>query len=362
MRSKDFCHQAIAIRPARLRRGFTLVELLVVIAIIGILVGLLLPAVQAAREAARRMQCQNHIRQLGLAAHNHEAALKILPPAFRGRSIGGAPAYFDLWGTLANLTPYLEQTAVYNSIDLNLTMYQLTSPYGIQAPDAVRTRVAIFLCPSDLGESVCRDSYAISGEFAPTNYAFCLGTGTTKGRTNWLGSPYDADGVFYAQSRVKLTDIKDGTSNTVGASERVLGSGEEKKVLGSRAELKTLTMYVNPGAETNDANCSSSLRTNFSQRRMYSWVAGEPRCTSYNHYYVPNDPINPDCVANYSGTDPIIRSTGHGLSTARSRHSSGVTAWYCDGSVHFISNSIQKEVWRALATRNEAETINGDSY
>ena len=348
------------VNPQVPKAGFTLVELLVVIAIIGILVGLLLPAVQAAREAARRMQCQNNLRQLGLAAHNHESALRVLPPAFRGKSIGGAPQYFDLWGTLANLTPFLEQTAVYNSIDLNLTMYQLTPPFGIQAPVAVRAFVPIFICPSDQARSVCRDAYAIAGEFGPTNYAFCLGTGTTRGRTNWLGSPYDADGVFYAQSKVKITDIKDGTSNTVGASERILGDGDESKTIASRAELKTQTMYVNPGAETNDANCGSSLRTNFSQRRMYTWVAGEPRCTSYNHYYLPNDLVNPDCVANFSGSDPLIRSTGHGLSTARSRHTGGVNAWNCDGSVRFISNSIQLEIWRAISTRSGGEVINSD--
>ena len=312
------------------RSAFTLVELLVVIAIIGILVGLLLPAVQAAREAARRMQCQNNIRQLGLAAHNHESALKVLPSAYRAQQIGGAPGYFDLWGTLALLTPYLEQTAVYNSIDLKLTMYQLTPPYGIQAPVAVQTRVPTFICPSDKGESVCSNAYAIPGELAPTNYAFCLGTGTTTGRTGWRGSPWEADGVFYAQSKVKLTDIKDGTSNTVGASERILGEGGESVVVATRADIKPQTMFVNPGAETNDANCGSTLRTNFSQRRMYTWVAGEPRCTSYNHYYAPNDKVNPDCVSNFTGTDPVTRSSGHGLSTARSRHTGGVNTWYCD--------------------------------
>jgi prepilin-type N-terminal cleavage/methylation domain-containing protein/prepilin-type processing-associated H-X9-DG protein len=342
------------------RSAFTLVELLVVIAIIGILVGLLLPAVQAAREAARRMQCQNNIRQLGLAAHNHESALKVLPSAYRAQQIGGAPGYFDLWGTLALLTPYLEQTAVYNSIDLKLTMYQLTPPYGIQAPVAVQTRVPTFICPSDKGESVCSNAYAIPGELAPTNYAFCLGTGTTTGRTGWRGSPWEADGVFYAQSKVKLTDIKDGTSNTVGASERILGEGGESAVVATRADIKPQTMFVNPGAETNDANCGSTLRTNFSQRRMYTWVAGEPRCTSYNHYYAPNDKVNPDCVSNFTGTDPVTRSSGHGLSTARSRHTGGVNTWYCDGSVHFLSDSIDMVVWRALATRSGGEVVQND--
>ena len=342
-------------------RAFTLVELLVVIAIIGILVGLLLPAVQAAREAARRMQCQNNIRQLGLAAHNHESALRFLPPAYRGQQIGGAPGYFDLWGTLALLTPYLEQTSVYNSIDLTKTMYQLTSPYGIQAPVACQTKVATFLCPSDKAESVCSNAYAIPGDLTSTNYAFCLGSGTSRGKTGWLGSPWEADGVFFAQSKVRITDIKDGSSNTIGASERILGEGNEVTVVASRADIRPQTMFVNPGAETNDANCGNTLRTNFSQRRMYTWVAGEPRCTSYNHYYPPNDRINPDCVANFTGTDPVTRSSGHGLSTARSKHVGGVNAWYCDGSVHFVGDAIDMTIWRALATRLGGEIVAYDS-
>ncbi len=342
------------------RNAFTLIELLVVIAIIGLLVGLLLPAVQAAREAARRMQCSNNIRQLGLAAHNHEAALRFLPPAYRAQSIGGAPPYYDLWGTLALLTPYLEQTSVYESIDLRLTMYQLSPPYGIQAPIAVKTFVPTFMCPSDSGIAVASNAYAIVGDLAPSNYAFCLGTGTTRGLTGWLGSPWEADGAFFASSKLRLTDIKDGTSNTVGASERLLGDGPEKTTMASRAEIRAQYMYVNPGAETNDVNCDGSLRVNFSQRRGYTWVAGEPRCTSYNHYYPPNDPNHPDCVANFTGTDPLTRSSGHGLSTARSNHTGGVMAWFCDGSTHFISDSINMDVWRSLATRSNGEVIQYD--
>lgn len=339
------------------RVAFTLVELLVVIAIVGVLVGLLLPAVQAAREAARRMQCGNNMRQLGLAAHNHESAMKVLPPAYRAQSISGAPAYFDLWGTLALLTPYLEQTNVYNSIDLSLTMYQLTSPWGIQAPVAAATFVPTFMCPSDRGAAVASNAYAIVGDLAPTNYAFCLGTGTTRGKTGWLGSPWEADGTFFARAKVRLTDIKDGTSNTVGASERLLGEGPEATSLASRAELRPQRMYVNPGAETNGANCDASLRVNFNQRRGYTWVAGEPRCSSYNHYYPPNDRVHPDCVANFTGPDPLTRSSGHGLSAARSNHRGGVMTWFCDGSTHFVSDSIDMTLWRNLATRNGGEVV-----
>src|SRR5262249_41472339 len=155
----------------------------------------LVPAVQKVREAAARIQCTNNLKQLGLAAHNYESSQKCLPPAYRGQQIGGAPGYYDLWGTIALLTPYLEQTAIYNSIDLNLTMYQLTSPFGIQAPLAVQTRCPVLLCPSDSMQSNCSNSYAIAGDFAPSNYAFCLGSGTSKGLTGWFGSPWEADGV-----------------------------------------------------------------------------------------------------------------------------------------------------------------------
>lgn len=342
--------------------AFTLVELLVVIAIIGILMGLLLPAVQAAREAARRMQCQNNLKQLGLASHNHEAALRYLPPGFRGDAVNGAPYYFDTWGPLAYLTPYMEQSNVYNTIDLRLTMFQLVPPFGIQATLAVRTIVPSFMCPSDRMESVCRDAYAISGDFAPSNYAFCMGTGITRGKTNWVGSPYEADGVTYGKSKTKITDIKDGSSNTVMASERLLGAGEERAVLPSAANLIPQTMYVNPNAEPTDANCASSLRINFNQRRMYTWVAGDPRCTIYNHYYSPNDKRNPDCIANFVGNppDPLARGAAHGLSTARSRHASGVNVLNGDGSVRFISDSIELAIWRAVATRIGGEVATLD--
>jgi prepilin-type N-terminal cleavage/methylation domain-containing protein/prepilin-type processing-associated H-X9-DG protein len=342
------------------REAFTLVELLVVIAIIGILIALLLPAVQAAREAARRTQCLNNQKQLGLAALNYEGAMGHLPPGFRGNSVGGAPYYFDLWGTLALLTPYIEQTNVYNAINLTETMFQLTAPWGINSPVAVQTFVPTFMCPSDRMVSVCSNEYSINGQLAPTNYAFCMGTGTTTGVLGWLGSPYQADGVYYAQVTTRLADITDGTSNTVGISERILGNGAENSTAASLAAINPQTMYVYP-AQTTDALCASTLQINVEQLRMYTWVAGDPRCTSYDHYYVPNDPLHPDCIANFSGTasDPNAAFTGVGLSTARSLHPGGVNVGLCDGSGRVVSNSIVLSVWRALATRGGGEVIGG---
>jgi prepilin-type processing-associated H-X9-DG protein len=112
------------------------------------------------------------------------------------------------------------------------------------------------------------------------------------------------------------------------------------------------------------ASCSPTLAGqtfNWYNRRMFTWVSGEPRCTSYTHYYLPNDPVNPDCALDGSGSsaDPLVAFTGHGLSTARSRHPGGVNVWLCDGSVRFVVNSVSMATWRALATRNNGD-VPGD--
>jgi prepilin-type N-terminal cleavage/methylation domain-containing protein/prepilin-type processing-associated H-X9-DG protein len=355
------------------RKGFTLIELLVVIAIIAVLISLLVPAVQKVREASARIQCTNNLKQIGLSCHSYHDVYKCFPPAFMGQpTVAGAfalPDYFYLWGTLALVTPYLDQTPAYNSIDLTQSMYALSAPYGITSPTAVMTFVPIFTCPSDTQQSVCGpgnsvNTYAVNGAFAPNNYAFCLGTGTTTGATGWIGSPYSADGVFFALSKTKLTDITDGSSNTVGASERILGFGQEQGTAATKAQIDPQTMYVSPFGDNYGqitvAACSSALMYNYDNRRMYTWVAGEPRCTSYNHFYLPNDPVNPDCIANFTPSGTPYDYTGHGLSTARSRHVGGVNVWLCDGSVRFVYNSISLSTWQGLATRAGGETVGSD--
>ncbi len=182
----------------RSRRGFTLIEMLVVIAIIAILIGLLLPAVQKVREAAARIRCANNLKQLGLAFFNYESANSKFPAGWMGNSglpaYTGYPDYFFSWSVMAQLNPYLEQTAIYNSMDLRQPIYTLPD-YTVSATNqfAIQQIVNLFLCPSDLGQPVS----VAYGEpvIGPTNYAACLGSGTTNGGAPF-GSPSKPTGCF----------------------------------------------------------------------------------------------------------------------------------------------------------------------
>ncbi|MFM8272450.1 MAG: DUF1559 domain-containing protein [Gemmata sp.] len=333
------------------RRAFTLIELLVVIAIIAILIGLLLPAVQKVREAAARMKCQNNLKQLGVALHNYEGAVGKWPPLYPGTAPGStAFNYKYTWSVLAQLNPYLEQTAIYNSMDLTQPMYDAANQ--ITAPNrfAVVQKVPIFLCPSDRGVPVS-SAYGVT-DMGPTNYVASHGSGQSGGG---YGSPIAADGVFPAVTGVKITDITDGTSNTAAMSESILGDGAEVSATQPGDEKVAYKYTGFSGTLPSDANCAGTPSSwNGYNRRGFMWASGEARCVSYNHYLTPNSKSF-DCIAN----DPTKTYIAVGYRAARSRHTGGVNVLLADGSVRFVSDSIPPQTWRDISTRAGGE-VAGD--
>lgn len=199
--------------PCFIRRGFTLVELLVVITIIGILIALLLPAVQAAREAARRTQCASHIAQLGLALANYEAAHTSLPPGVvdkQGPILSVPSGYHMSW--IVQLLPYIEQDVVYRHIDFTVGAYDSSFVLGGQETKnqaARNQQIPMLLCPSDWGRS--------GGMLGLSNYAACH---------HDVEAPIDQDnhGAFYLNSHLRSREIPDGASHTIYLGEKMLGN------------------------------------------------------------------------------------------------------------------------------------------
>ncbi len=335
------------------RPAFTLIELLVVIAIIAVLIGLLLPAVQKVREAASRIKCGNNLKQLGLAMFNYESANQKFPAAFLGNSglpqYQGYPDYFFSWSAFAQLNPYLEQTAIYNSMNLQLPMFDPNNNYNISTANqfAVEQLIPLLLCPSDLGLPVATNAATDYGvpTMGPTNYAVCVGSGATPGQP--LGSPLNSDGMFQGVTGNRVSQITDGLSNTAAMSESLLGQGPEAfsgATPPAPADPRWVYGYIGFGTPISTAACAAPTTWNGDQRRGYSWAAGEMRCGSYNHYYTPNS-ANYDCVNNDGTT-----ITAFAWRTARSNHPSGVNVLFGDGSVHFIANGIAPATWTALST------------
>lgn len=212
-------------KPARFQ-AFTLVELLVVIAIIGILVGLLLPAVQAAREAARRIQCTNNLKQIGLALHNYESAHGKFPPGFISRVTGPwpgggndpVPEVGPGWSFFSMILPQIEQDNLHGTIDFRLP---ITNPVNQMARS---TSVSAYQCPSDTWNdpvSVWPNSLGISN-LAHTSYVGCLGGGDPANAPGYTAqyeqTPFN--GMFHRNVAIRHADITDGTSNTIGLGER----------------------------------------------------------------------------------------------------------------------------------------------
>jgi prepilin-type N-terminal cleavage/methylation domain-containing protein/prepilin-type processing-associated H-X9-DG protein len=315
------------------KRGFTLVELLVVIAIIGILVALLLPAIQAAREASRRTQCQNNLKQLGLALHNyHDTYQKFCYGAGGPQFLTNRPPEFS---GLVSLLAHLEQKPLY---DMWTTAYVVSWDNNAQQTTSV---IAPLLCPSD------EPTPNASGpRVAQRNYMFCYGT-TIQGN-------YDqaTTGIFYTNSFKKMSSVLDGTANTLAMSERAALS-PFRKVIGNTAYNSTYDPATCLSLVAGTDFAPSASLTSWSAGSL--WAFGHPHWNAFVTVLPPNAP---SCTA--FNSDNL--SNASGIWTANSRHPGGVNAVLADGAVRFIASSINTVggvtgygVWGALGTRDAGE-------
>ncbi len=313
------------------RDAFTLIELLVVVAIIAVLVGLLLPAVQKVRAAAARMECQNNLKQLGLALHNHQAALGRLPPG-RGTP---TPAIFS---PHAYLLPHLEQDNLRGLIDFSAPPATFTVPPatvydGARNYPAATTLVRTFVCPADpTGGRVPGSA------FAGTSYAANAGSGANSGA---LAS---GDGVFFLGSAVRLEDVIDGTSNTAAFAERTTGAGGA-----GPGDVRRVMLEITGSGDTTATTCRPS-NGSWNTERGAKWIVGNYGNTLYNHAEPPNP----------TGFDCTNATQQKGRLAARGDHGGGVNVLLCDGSVRFVRDGVAPPAWRALATRAGGEPADAE--
>lgn len=313
--------------------GFTLIELLVVIAIIAVLVAILLPAVQQAREAARRSQCGNNLKQFGIALHSYHEAFGMFPLGLNpsiNDSCTGACAW-RAFSAHTMLLPYMDQQGIYNKLDFN-QMYD-AAPNNAAA---VRMRIAGFICPSDF-------TYPGAVTDPGVNYSMSAGPSTFWGVGN-------ADKVGFVQyyRSVRVGDIMDGTSNVVAMAEVTVGNNDTTRYDLRRSLVRSQAF---PGGFTNSFATKASLdaygtqclggTTNIHATPHQQWMNGIGGQTVFNTLNTPNSP-NPDChpCAGCGWYDSA------GVWTARSRHTGGVQALMADGAIKFIGDSVDFTTWQ----------------
>lgn len=333
------------------RAGFTLVELLVVIAIIGILIGLLLPAVQAVRESARKTQCSNRLRQLGIALQNFDGVHGHLPSGYRYNTTPPIDPLFSAIGPAdVEILPYIEQVNLESLLAPEL-------PWFAQSRTAAQTNVSIFRCPSDTAEVMTVDfltpyNLPAGDTFAPSSYGWSIGYNDSLGvQANYRPRRVTkASGVFSIHSITKLTDIRDGASHTFAlgeaASDAEMGAG-----IGSTTPVTSnLAVSFHPwllqGAMPTFFHANGSTYAG-------GWCSTVeplnkfPVTDSYYHHVGGGEY---DTRASWEGGP-------HRVSNFRSLHPNGAFFAFCDGSVRYITDTINMKTYRAMSTMRGAEVV-----
>jgi prepilin-type N-terminal cleavage/methylation domain-containing protein len=313
--------------------GFTLIELLVVIAIIAVLVSLLLPAVQQAREAARRTQCKNNLKQLALAAHNYADSHNSFPLQAQASLYG--------YSAQAQLLPFHEQGNLHGLIDFAkpLTIGFPWSPQ-VNPPLATvaSTKISVLMCPSESGNPIYTDANGFG--WAGGNYLVNGGSGTP---LNYCSSRND--GLFWQGSNTKFRDITDGTSNTVFMAETLFGNRQPATttLVDPQRQMKRVSLGspCGPTAEVMEMTGS----TNFNGNRAGAWISSIGYQTLVQGYYPPNS-RNPD-----------FGNHGEIVSGPRSLHVGGAQLSLCDGSVRFVSENVDLNTFRAIFSRADGQVL-----
>ncbi|HSG72578.1 MAG TPA: DUF1559 domain-containing protein [Planctomycetaceae bacterium] len=328
------------------RIGFTLIELLVVIAIIAILVALLLPAVQQAREAARRTSCKNNLKQIGLALHNYVDVNRYLPP---GASIDlsvTSTGNNGSWGVHGRIMPYLEQGNLYENVDLSIAWDFQAAIDGVKIP--------IYACPSDPKGDQGRDPGGGKVHLYPTTYGFNYGTWFVFNPTTGQGG----DGLFYPNASLSFKSAVDGTSNTLLA-----------------AEVKAWTPYQRNGGPSQltipqnaaEAETVVASGAEFKNTGHTEWPDGRVHHTGVTVTLLPNTQVRLTAggvdyrEADYNswqeGRNGIAGSPTYAIITSRSYHTGIVNILLFDGSTRSLSENIDLSIWRGLGTRDGGEVI-----
>jgi prepilin-type N-terminal cleavage/methylation domain-containing protein/prepilin-type processing-associated H-X9-DG protein len=360
-------------RAARVQtagRGFTLIELLVVIAIIAILIALLLPAVQAAREAGRRIQCVNNLKQIGLALHNYHSANDCFPMG-SGKGIQTLPSTYTTEKGLSihcAILGYLGETAFYNS--LNFTFGSGTAVIGGSVNSTCyQAKLKEFLCPSDfnIGLNVDQSNnyFGSLGTTTLTTYAQVGATSGTVVLGQALGAAPGSTGLFTIWQSYSIRDCIDGLTNTVAFSEMRVGDQTTSArpwngiVASIPATAQVLDASVSwPAVQQGLTVCNTNWKsgTGVDGTESIVWTIGGPTQTLFNTVNTPNSVDYPWSFCTTSGN-----SEGQ-FAKANSNHPGGVNVLMGDGSIKFVKNSISQPIWWALGTRARGEIIDASSY